>query len=65
MYNSNLLPKCILCGETPPMGIMDGVVLRSKFLCHGCEQKILDLDTCSIDYDAIIEKLKILWVSKM
>ncbi|HWJ02568.1 MAG TPA: sigma factor G inhibitor Gin [Verrucomicrobiae bacterium] len=59
-----LLPVCIICGETPLLGIADGVVLRGKFLCADCEKEILDLDVESNDYEEVVEKLKSIWEYK-
>ncbi len=62
---SKLLPICIVCGETPTLGIMDGVVLRGKFLCSACEHNILSLEVASPDYEAVVQKLKGLWAGKL
>lgn len=61
MENSKLLPVCIVCGETPPLGIIDGVVLRGKFLCTNCENRILAMDLSSLEYEAVVEKIKEIW----
>jgi hypothetical protein len=58
---AKLLPVCLLCSETPTMGIMGGVVLRGKFLCTSCEKHILSLEVNSSEYDVVVEKLKSLW----
>ena len=60
-----LLPICIICGETPPLGIADGVILRGRFLCTACEKEILTLDVDSSDYELVVEKLKSIWECKM
>lgn len=65
MKENKLLPVCIVCGETPTLGIMDGVVLKGKFLCSSCEQHILSLEVSSSDYGIVVEKLKCLWNCKL
>ena len=61
MKENILLPVCLMCGETPTLGIMGGVVLRGKFLCTQCEEQILSLDAEGKEYDVVIEKLKQIW----
>ncbi|HEX3015260.1 MAG TPA: sigma factor G inhibitor Gin [Desulfobacteria bacterium] len=58
---TNLLPVCIICGQTPSLGIMDGVILKGKFLCSNCEQHILSLEVDSADYEQVVEKLRPIW----
>jgi len=53
-----LLPRCLVCGEVPAGGIRDGLKLKRGFICSCCEQKIVNLQPGSTDYDDIIVKLK-------
>ena len=38
-----LYPVCTVCGHTPKLGIMDGIVVYASFICHDCEARILHL----------------------
>lgn len=58
---SSLLPHCIICGEIPERGIMDGIFVQGQFLCEGCEQSIVALDGDAVpheEYLAVANKLK-------
>ena len=58
---ASLLPHCIICGEVPEGGIMDGIFGQGQFLCTGCEQDIVALDGDAVsreEYLAMAEKLK-------
>lgn len=53
-----LLPRCIVCQQVPARGIAGGFKIRKAFICHHCEQEILNLDTGSPAYQQIINRLK-------
>lgn len=58
---ASLLPHCMICGEIPERGIMDGIFVQGQFLCTSCEQDIVALDGDTVPrekYLAIANKLK-------
>lgn len=58
---ASLLPHCMICGEIPERGIMDGIFIQGQFLCTACEQSIVTLDGDRVsreEYLAIAKKLK-------
>lgn len=58
---ASLLPHCIVCGEIPERGIMDGIFIQGQFLCESCEQDIVALDgdaMSSEEYLAVAKKIK-------
>jgi len=58
---SNLLPVCLVCGETPAGGIRGGIMILRKFLCHRCEDDITGLTLEHPRYEQVKEQLKKLW----
>lgn len=53
-----LLPRCYFCGEVPREGIHGGVIIKRAFICHSCEEQIIDLEVGSLHYREVIDKLK-------
>ena len=51
--------KCIVCGQHNPNGIM----VREKYICPACEDKIVALTVDHPDYNIIKESLKQIWIS--
>ncbi len=58
---SNLLPVCLVCGETPPVGIRGGIVFNRHFLCHKCERELVGLGNQDHRYGEFVNSLKGLW----
>ncbi|MBO8159957.1 sigma factor G inhibitor Gin [Thermosyntropha sp.] len=57
-----VLPCCCFCGEVPEAGIMGGWMIRKFFICHKCEEAIVNMSIDSPDYERIMKKMrKILW----
>ncbi|MDD2619541.1 MAG: sigma factor G inhibitor Gin [Syntrophomonadaceae bacterium] len=59
--SGKLLPCCSICGEVPQDGICGVIKLGRKFICGGCEQKILVTDTGSKAYEDLIRLIKKIW----
>jgi len=51
--------KCIVCGVNRP----GGLVIRDKYICPECEDKIVALTVDHPEYDIIKESLKQIWFS--
>lgn len=56
-----LLPVCVVCEETPPLGIVGGIVVSGRFLCSRCEKEIVHLRVGDSHYALFREKIKKLW----
>jgi len=54
----NIYPKCALCGSTPAFGLYDGFRLGKKFVCSGCEEKIVAADINQHQYTIHIQNMK-------
>lgn len=59
--NGVLLPVCVICEQTPPMGIADGIVVSGRFLCSRCEMDIVRAQVGDSRYSRLKEKIKKLW----
>jgi hypothetical protein len=57
----NLLPKCLICENTPSGGIADGVFIGKRFLCASCEIRIVTLRWNDEDYQFYSQGLRRLW----
>lgn len=55
-----LLPRCILCEQVPNDGIRGGIRVKRAFICTKCEQQLIQSDVSSIDYQKILEKIKMI-----
>ncbi len=49
--------SCIVCGQENP----GGLVIRDKYICPACEDKIVALTVDHPDYNLIKESLKQIW----
>ena len=56
-----LLPVCVVCGETPPKGIAGGIVVSRCFICTRCEKEIVRSQVGDSRYSEIKEGLKRIW----
>ncbi len=56
-----LLPRCVICEETPPGGIAGGIVVSGCFLCTRCEKEIVRLRIDDSRYANLKEKIKKMW----
>jgi len=56
-----VLPVCILCGDTPPLGLTGGIYINHHLICDCCEQEILQTQTVDVHYRTLVENLKRLW----
>lgn len=61
VVEDNILPKCIICGETPAGGISQGILIGRKFLCTSCERAIVGLGWNDEDYEYYVNRLKQVW----
>ena len=61
--DSNLLPQCLICGQTPDQGIIGGVLIRKHFLCDACQERILETSIEEPFYQQMKEGLKELWAA--
>jgi hypothetical protein len=58
---NNLLPKCLVCGETPERGLAAGIFLCRRFLCDSCGAHIAALCPGEKDYAEVARRLRRLW----
>jgi len=56
-----LLPVCMICEQTPPKGIAEGMLVSGRFLCARCEREIVRVRVGDSRYTQLKEKLKKLW----
>ncbi len=56
-----LLPCCAICGEVPEDGICGVLKFGRRYICRGCEQKIISCDTGSKTYQEFIKLIKKIW----
>lgn len=56
-----LLPICMICEETPPGGIAEGIVVSGYFLCMRCEKEIVRTRVGDSRYPDLKEKIKKMW----
>ncbi len=56
-----LLPVCMICEQTPPLGIAGGMLVSGRFLCARCEREIVRAQVDDSRYAQLKEKLKKLW----
>ncbi len=56
-----LLPVCMVCEQTPPLGIAGGMLVSGRFLCSRCEREIVRIQVGDSRYTQLKEKLKKLW----
>jgi hypothetical protein len=56
-----LLPVCVVCEQTPPLGIAGGIVISGCFLCTDCEKEIVAAQAGDLHYLRLKEKLKKIW----
>ena len=56
-----LLPVCVVCEQTPPRGIADGIVVSGCFLCLRCEKEIVRIRVDDRRYFDLKEKIKKIW----
>lgn len=59
--SGKLLPCCSICGEVPEGGICGVLKFGRRFICRGCEQKILNSDAGSKAYEELIRLIKKIW----
>jgi hypothetical protein len=51
----------MICEETPPKGIAEGMLVSGRFLCARCEREIVHSQVGDGRYTQIKDKLKQLW----
>lgn len=56
-----LLPVCVVCEQTPPLGIAEGMMVSGHFLCTRCEQEIVRVRVGDSRYCQLKEKIKKIW----
>jgi uncharacterized membrane protein len=56
-----LLPVCVVCDQTPPLGIAGGILVSGHFLCTRCEEEIVRARVGDSGYCQIKEKIKKIW----
>lgn len=56
-----LLPVCVVCEQTPPLGIAGGMMVSGCFLCIGCEKEIVRTRVGDLNYLYLKEKIKKIW----
>lgn len=49
---------CLICEEHKP----EGLQIWGKYICSGCEARIVSIKADDDDYDRVKEQLKKLWV---
>lgn len=54
------MTQCVLC-STPLTEANPGIVILGKFICNGCENKIINLTWDDPDYDIYKRGLKKIW----
>ncbi|HZJ85409.1 MAG TPA: sigma factor G inhibitor Gin [Syntrophomonadaceae bacterium] len=53
-----LLPVCAICGEVPEHGISGGYMLNKSFICNKCEQRIINTEIGTSQYQEILQLIK-------
>lgn len=53
-----LLPICAICGEVPEQGIAGGYMLNKSFICNGCEERIINTEIGTRQYQEILKLIK-------
>ena len=61
LKEDNLLPKCIVCDDTPQGGIKEGILVSRRFICFTCERKIIKSTIDDHEYLYYKECLKKVW----
>lgn len=53
-----IYPQCSICGLVPENGLYDGLYLRGKFICSGCEKKLVATGPDSANYEEQIQYIR-------
>ncbi|WP_366923411.1 sigma factor G inhibitor Gin [Metallumcola ferriviriculae] len=58
---AQVLPHCIVCGETPIYGFKDGIFIKRRFICSSCETIIIGMHSGDQYYNDVINSIKKIW----
>lgn len=58
---ASILPVCSICNRVPAKGIKGVTRVGKAWLCHTCELEITMLEVGTIEYSAMLEKIKRVW----
>jgi len=53
-----ILPRCGICNQVPEEGIRGGLIIKKAFICNKCQNKMINIDVGSPEYEVILNKIK-------
>ncbi len=51
--------KCMVCSK-PTTGDIETLNIRNRYICNGCEQRIVNIKVSDQEYEAIKDRIKTL-----
>lgn len=55
-----VIQRCIVCGEER----IEGIAICEQFICHPCEQEMVNTDVRDEKYPFFIHQMKQIWLKK-